>query len=66
MLVTVGTHYGLGRHKDDIAEPRDRMLAIKYTVVAPNFSIISTSFSKASILVFLVLLMGDAAPRRHW
>lgn len=62
-LVTVGTYYGLGRSKHTIDSPSDLTEAIKYTVVAPTFFLLSTSFGKLTALIFLVRLMGLAAPR---
>ncbi|KAI1078791.1 hypothetical protein F5B20DRAFT_581826 [Whalleya microplaca] len=62
-LVTVGASYGLGKHLDSIDGPKNKANAIKYTVIAPALSIISSTFGKLSILVFLVRLMGVAAKR---
>ncbi|KAK6858358.1 hypothetical protein PG995_006057 [Apiospora arundinis] len=64
-LVTVGVGFGLGRHTDAIADPHDKMMAIKYTVMAPPFSVISSAFGKISILIFLLRLMGVVADRWH-
>ncbi|KAI1401016.1 hypothetical protein F4819DRAFT_487080 [Hypoxylon fuscum] len=64
-LVTTSVFYGLGRHKDDIKNPHDLSQAIKYTVIAPVLSIISSSSSKISILIFLIRLMGITANRWH-
>lgn len=62
-MVTVGTYYGLGRSKHIIDNPSDLAQAIKYTVIAPTLCLVSTSFGKVSALIFLVRLMGLAAPR---
>ncbi|KAI0878085.1 hypothetical protein GGS24DRAFT_509119 [Hypoxylon argillaceum] len=64
-LVTVGVSYGLGRHQADIKDPHDLSEAIKYTIIAPVFSIISSTSSKISILIFLVRLTGLSAKRWH-
>ncbi|RWA09267.1 hypothetical protein EKO27_g5828 [Xylaria grammica] len=64
-LVTVGVTYGIGRHRDDIKNPSDLSEAIKYTIVSPAFSIVSSTSSKISILIFLVRLMGVTAKRWH-
>lgn len=65
MLVTVGTKFGLGRPKDSIHDSDDLENAIKYTVIAPALSVVSTTFGKLSALTFLVRLMGMAAERWH-
>lgn len=64
-LVTVGTMFGLGRSKSSINDNGDLAKAIKYTVIAPAFSLISTTFGKLSALTLLVRLMGMAAERWH-
>lgn len=64
-LVTVGTRFGLGRPKDSISDSGDLANAIKYTVIAPALSVVSTTFGKLSALTFLVRLMGMAAQRWH-
>lgn len=65
-LAQVGVYYGLGRHINEIHNPDWRMKAFKYTVIAPNFSVVSTTSGKISVTVFLLRLMGQAAtaPRR--
>ncbi|KAL7620315.1 hypothetical protein AAE478_009309 [Parahypoxylon ruwenzoriense] len=62
-LVTVGVSHGLGRHREQITDLHDRSEAIKYTIIAPVLSIISSSCSKISILIFLVRLMGMTAKK---
>lgn len=64
-LITLGTYYGLGRSKYTIDNPSDLSDAIKYTTIASTMSVVSTSFGKLSALIFLVRLMGIAAPRWH-
>ncbi|KAI5864721.1 hypothetical protein GGS23DRAFT_561519 [Durotheca rogersii] len=63
-LVTAGVSHGLGRHREQITDPVDLQESIKYTIIAPLFSIISSTCSKISILIFLVRLMGMTA--KHW
>jgi uncharacterized membrane protein len=63
-LVAVGINYGLGRHIADIANPNDQINAFKYTVIAPNFSVVSTTTGKISIVFFLMRVMGQAATRQ--
>lgn len=65
MLVAIGTKFGLGRPKDSIHDSDDLENAIKYTVIAPAFSVVSTTFGKLSALTLLVRLMGMAAERWH-
>ncbi|KAI1392810.1 uncharacterized protein F4822DRAFT_141699 [Hypoxylon trugodes] len=62
-LVTVGASHGLGKHTKDIKDPHDLSEAIKYTIIAPTLSIISSTCSKISIIIFLVRLMGVTAKR---
>ncbi|KAI1378728.1 hypothetical protein F4677DRAFT_443216 [Hypoxylon crocopeplum] len=64
-LVTVGVSHGLGRHQDQITDPNDLREAIKYTIIAPVMSIISSSSSKISIMIFLIRLMGMTAKKWH-
>jgi hypothetical protein len=59
-LVQIGIRYGLGTHLYDIPDPQDRVNAIKYTILAPPFSVVSTTTGKISIVVFLFRLMGLA------
>ncbi|KGO73073.1 hypothetical protein PITC_098110 [Penicillium italicum] len=65
-LVQVAVSYGLGRHLSDIPDVDRQVQAIKYTVIAPNFSVLSTTTGKISVTIFLLRLMGQAAsaPRR--
>lgn len=65
-LVQVAVSYGLGRHLSDIPDAYWQVQAIKYTVIAPNFSVISTTTGKMGVTIFLLRLMGQAAsaPRR--
>ncbi|RAH81160.1 hypothetical protein BO86DRAFT_363261 [Aspergillus japonicus CBS 114.51] len=66
-LVQVGIKYGLGKHLTDIADEEARIQAFKYTVIAPNFSVISTTTGKISVVIFLLRLMGQAAtPSKRW
>ncbi|KAI1483794.1 hypothetical protein F4774DRAFT_425486 [Daldinia eschscholtzii] len=65
VFVTIAAHYGLGKRIDTITDPYYREEAIKYTVIAPTVSIVSSTLSKISILIFLTRLMGIAATRRH-
>lgn len=66
-LVQVAVEYGLGRHAAELTDPMRQMLAFKYTVIAPNFSIVSTTTGKISATIFLLRLMGHSAtPARRW
>lgn len=67
-LVQVGIHYGLGQHLMEISNEYDRIEAFKYTVIAPNFSIVSTTTGKISVVIFLLRLMGQAAtkPKKYF
>ncbi|KAF9891655.1 hypothetical protein FE257_003667 [Aspergillus nanangensis] len=65
-LAEVAVHYGLGMHMNDIADLDSRTQAVKYTVIAPNFSVVSTTTGKISVAILLLRLMGQSAtwPRR--
>ncbi|KAI9371064.1 hypothetical protein BJX61DRAFT_548562 [Aspergillus egyptiacus] len=60
-LAEVAVHYGLGRHTYDISDLNNRAQAIKYTVIAPCFSVVSTTTGKISVSIFLLRLIGPAA-----
>ncbi|KAL4786909.1 hypothetical protein BJX76DRAFT_364731 [Aspergillus varians] len=60
-LVQVAVSHGLGMHMEDIINADDRMTAAKYTVIAPSFSVVSTTTSKISVAIFLLYLMGQSA-----
>ncbi|KAI0122602.1 hypothetical protein F4814DRAFT_458242 [Daldinia grandis] len=66
ILVTVAVHYGLGKRIDTISDPYSKQMAVKYTIIAPTVSIVSSTLSKVSILIFLTRLMGVSATRRHF
>ncbi|KAI9046000.1 uncharacterized protein KD926_005945 [Aspergillus affinis] len=66
-LVQVGVSYGLGMHATDITDPEAKIQAFKYTVIAPNFSMVSTTTGKISVVIFLLRLMGPTASAwRRW
>jgi hypothetical protein len=52
-LVTVAVRYGLGLDLLDIHDPNNRMNAVKYLTIAPNFSILSVAVGKVSIVLLL-------------
>ncbi|KAI0389023.1 hypothetical protein F5Y17DRAFT_157860 [Xylariaceae sp. FL0594] len=60
-LVTVSVRYGVGTHIDSIVDPVSRSLAIKYTIIAPVFSILASTFAKLSVTILLFRLMGMVA-----
>lgn len=60
-LAQVAVHYGLGMHTADITDPYDKVNALKYTVIAPNFSVVSTTAGKISVSIFLLRLLGYSA-----
>lgn len=62
-LVAVGIKYGLGVHYEAIPDAGDRINAFKYTILAPNFSVISTTTGKISVVLFLLRVMGQAATK---
>lgn len=63
----VGVSYGLGLHMNDIPDPESQIQAYKYTVIAPNFSVVSTTTGKISVAIFLLRLMGPTASAwRRW
>ncbi|GAT19219.1 hypothetical protein RIB2604_00401520 [Aspergillus luchuensis] len=51
----------------DISNGEWKIEAFKYTVIAPNFSMVSTTTGKLSVAVFLLRLMGQtASPAKRW
>jgi hypothetical protein len=48
-LAQVAVYYGLGKHTGDISNPGHRTQAAKYTVIALNFSVVSTTTGKISV-----------------
>ncbi|KAL4913953.1 hypothetical protein BDW62DRAFT_205105 [Aspergillus aurantiobrunneus] len=60
-LAQVAVSFGLGKHIDDITDPSDQINALKYTTIAPNFSVVSTTTGKISVVIFLLRLMGQSA-----
>ncbi|KAJ5114416.1 hypothetical protein NUU61_000175 [Penicillium alfredii] len=66
-LVQVAVANGLGMHAADITDPNQLLRAFKYTVIAPNFSVVSTTTGKMSVTLFLLRLMGQSATlARRW
>ncbi|KAL4811805.1 hypothetical protein BDW67DRAFT_194344 [Aspergillus spinulosporus] len=66
-LAQVAVYYGLGMHTSDINNPGHRTQAAKYTVIAPNFSVVSTTTGKIFVAIFLLRLMGrSASPWQYW
>ncbi|PWY65801.1 hypothetical protein BO83DRAFT_452691 [Aspergillus eucalypticola CBS 122712] len=66
-LAQTGVHYGLGKHMANISNGEWKIEAFKYTVIAPNFSMVSTTTGKLSVAVFLLRLMGQtASPAKRW
>lgn len=54
-------------HTGNISNPGHRTQAAKYTVIAPNFSVVSTTTEKISVAIFLLRLMGrSATPWQCW
>ena len=62
-LVSEGIKHGLGVHYQSIPDPEDRIEAFKYTIIAPNFSVISTTTGKISVVLFLLRMMGQAGTK---
>ncbi|KAF1954939.1 hypothetical protein CC80DRAFT_109245 [Byssothecium circinans] len=65
VIVSIGTRYGFGQHIDDIKNPSDKVLAAMYTLVAPMFSLISSSFAKMSIVLSFMRIMGRTVTVTH-
>jgi hypothetical protein len=59
----VALHYGLGMHTHDIRDPLNLAYALKYKIIAPAFSVVSTTTAKISVVLFLLRLMGQTASR---
>ncbi|KAL4813517.1 hypothetical protein BDW67DRAFT_177816 [Aspergillus spinulosporus] len=66
-LTQIAVSHGLGKHETDILDPNDRVKAAKYTIIAPNFSVVSTVTGKISVVIFLLrLLTLSAKPWQRW
>lgn len=50
-------------HLLEIPDQDNRTFAFKYTIIAPNFSVVSTTTGKISVVLFLPRLMGQAATK---
>ncbi|CAO2648175.1 Nn.00g074420.m01.CDS01 [Neocucurbitaria sp. VM-36] len=64
-LVATGTTYGLGLHVGDIKDPEDQAMAAMYVLLAPIFSITSAFFTKTSIIVAFMRIMGPTVTWVH-
>lgn len=64
-LVTVAVRYGLGLDLFDIHDPNNKMNAVEYLTIAPNFSIFSVAIGKVSIVLLLKRVMGVTAKTVH-
>lgn len=62
-LAQVAIKYGLGMHFLDIESPSDRINAFKYTIIAPCFSVVSTTTGKISVVLFLLRVLGRTASK---
>ena len=64
-FVLKGVHRGYGLNLEDITDPHDREQALMYTYIAPSISTVASTFSKVSIVLFLVRILGHSAKQRH-
>ncbi|RDW64471.1 uncharacterized protein DSM5745_09882 [Aspergillus mulundensis] len=52
---------------DDIPKPSDRIIAAKYTTIAPVFSVVSAVTGKVSVVIFLLRLLSlSVKPWQKW
>lgn len=65
VLVSVGVRHGYGLHLEDIIDPNERELALKFTYISPAPSILASTAGKISMVLFLLRLLGHSAKRRH-
>jgi hypothetical protein len=64
-LVSTGTTYGFGQHMKDIKTPNDQAKAAMYVLIAPEFSLASAFFTKTSIVLAFMRVMGRTVTLRH-
>lgn len=50
-------------HLLEILDQDYRTIAFKYTIIAPNFSVMNTTTGTISVVLFLLRLMGQAATK---
>lgn len=65
VLVSVGVRHGYGLHLEDLIDPNERELALKFTYISPAPSILASTAGKISMVLFLLRLLGHSAKRRH-
>ncbi|KAF2118234.1 hypothetical protein BDV96DRAFT_629809 [Lophiotrema nucula] len=63
--VTVGTTYGFGQHIGDIPNSEDQAHAAMYVLIAPLFSLASAFFTKTSIIIAFMRIMGRTVTWVH-
>ncbi|KAF2259696.1 hypothetical protein CC78DRAFT_620841 [Lojkania enalia] len=64
-IVTVGTTYGFGQHIYDIQDPEHQANAAMYVLLAPLFSLASAFFTKTSIVLAFMRIMGRTVTWVH-
>ncbi|KAH7401403.1 hypothetical protein BKA66DRAFT_102943 [Pyrenochaeta sp. MPI-SDFR-AT-0127] len=64
-LVTAGTTYGFGQHIVDIENVENRAMAGMYVLLAPCFSILSAFFTKTSIIIAFMRIIGSTKTWVH-
>ncbi|KAL4964285.1 uncharacterized protein BDV14DRAFT_190378 [Aspergillus stella-maris] len=69
-LAHVGVSYDLGKHLTAISNPSNRANAVKYTVIAPNFCVVSTTTGKISgswNILAIIVIIGFCRPiKKLW
>jgi hypothetical protein len=61
----VGTTYGFGQHIQDIKDPEDQARAAMYVLIAPLMSLTSAFFTKTSIVISFMRIMGRTVTGVH-
>lgn len=61
----MGTTYGFGQHITDIKDPEDQAKAAMYVLIAPLMSLTSAFFTKTSIVLSLMRIMGRTVTWVH-
>ena len=64
-LVSIGVKHGYGLHLEDITDPNERELALKFIYISPVPSILASTAGKISMVLFLLRLLGHSGKRRH-
>ncbi|PVH95972.1 hypothetical protein DM02DRAFT_466004, partial [Periconia macrospinosa] len=64
-IVSTGTKHGFGQHIGAIKDPEDQATAAMFVLIAPTFSLVSAFFTKSSIILGFMRIMGRTTTWVH-